>query len=160
MRNNISRRGFLSQTAACGVTAASAITEGSGARAYEIEFPKKFEPQKICFMDQYYDGIEKIVKGIRETQIDTIAGAIEKAYELKRKGGKIYSHVIVGHYCMFAGSPDRPGQPMVLPQSSVRALREDIGKMKKGDFLLTNHVSKESRELRERGVYVVGITNN
>lgn len=110
-------------------------------------------------MDQYYDGMLKIAEDIRATQVAGIAKAMEKAYELKSKGGNIYSHVLLGHFAMFTGSPDLPGQPFLLPQRVDRKEEEDFKAMKKGDFLLTNGVAGV-KEARDKGVYVVGITNN
>ena len=59
-----------------------------------------------------------------------------------------------------ASSPDRPGQPNLLPQSSVQKTKIDFKNMKKGDFLITNIVSQGVQDARERGVYIVGITNS
>jgi hypothetical protein len=111
-------------------------------------------------MDQYYDGAMKIVQGIRDTQIETIAKAMEKAYELKQKGGNIYSHVVYGHYAMFGGSRDIPGQPWVLPQCGITPAQAEFDAMKKGDFLITDRVDENTKKVRERGVYVTGVTNN
>ncbi len=85
---------------------------------------------------------------------------METAYELKRNGGRIYSHVNYGHYSMFAGSRDRPGQPWVLPQTGINPTEEEFAAMKKGDFLITNRIEKGTIEAQKRGVYVVGVTNN
>lgn len=158
MNETISRRKFLSRSAVLSMSAAAVMTKECEAQEYEIGFPRDFAPQEKCFMDQYYEGFIEIVRGIRDTQIGNIAEAVEKAYELKRKGGRICSHVNYGHYAMFAGSRDRPGQPWVLPQ--CRSEEEELNALKKGDFLITNHLSPGIREARERGVYVVGITNS
>jgi len=96
------------------------------------------------FMDQYYDEILNIISGIRDTQVEKIAEAMEKAYELKAKGGTIYSNVVFGHYAAFAGCRDIPGQPWVLPQY-YSLLGEPFRAMKKGDFLLTNIVNMDMK---------------
>lgn len=122
------------------------------------------------FMDQYYDEILNIISGIRDTQVEKIAEAMEKAYELKAKGGTIYSNVVFGHYAAFAGCRDIPGQPWVLPQY-YSLLGEPFRAMKKGDFLLTNIVnmdmktgwneeSDDWKKAHDRGVFIAGITNN
>ena len=160
MKKSISRRNFISASAAAGVGAASVLSGSSKAHAIDVSFPDKFEPHQKSFMDQYYDGIMEIAQGVRATQIDNISKAMEKAYEVQKNGGKIYSHLLVGHFAMFAGSPDRPGQPFLLPQRVDRNTKEDFAAMKKGDFLITNGVNQSTLEARERGVYVVGLTNN
>lgn len=160
MNTNISRRSFLYNSAALGAGSAAVMIGGTRAHAVDVAFPKDFKPQEKCFMDQYYEGIIDIVKGIRATQIDNIAKAMEKAYEVRRKGGKIYSHLLVGHFAMFAGSPDLPGQPNLLPQRVDRNTKEDFKVMKEGDFLITNGVNAATLEAKNRGVFVVGITNN
>ncbi len=111
-------------------------------------------------MNQYYYGILDIANGIRDTELDKIAAAMEKAYELKRNGGNLASHVNYGHYSMFAGSRDRPGQPWVLPQCGITPTKEEFDAMKAGDFLITDRIDAGTLTLRDRGVYVVGVTNN
>ncbi|MFC1573837.1 hypothetical protein ACFL30_01485 [Candidatus Latescibacterota bacterium] len=161
MKSTISRRRFLSGSAALGAGSATlALTKSTGAAEVTAEFPSTFEAHTIPFMDQYYDGLMEIAHGVRKTQLENIAAAMEKAYECQRKKGKIYSHLLVGHFSMFAGSPDRPGQPNLLPQRVDRNTREDFAAMKKGDFLITNGVSQAALDAREKGVFVVGITNN
>ena len=158
MQNNISRRSFLTGFSALAATAAAASKIPDAEALPGIA--DKFTPHEKPFMNQYYDGIIDIVRGIRDTQVDSIAGAMEKAYELKRKGGKLYSHIVYGHYARFAGSYDRPGQPWVLPQSVNHPTKEEFAGMKKGDFLITSAVNRNNVEARDRGVYVVGVTNN
>ena len=156
------RRDFVknSATGIISIGAASSIEKISEAQTADTSFSTDFKPQKKCFMDQYYEGMLKITKGIRDTQIVNIKKAMEKAYELKSKGGNIYSQVVYGHYPMFAGSKDRPGQPWILPQSGIRPGQEEYDAMKKGDFLITNYTYKPIKEVRDRGVYIVGITNS
>ena len=158
MNNRMSRRRFFSGSAALGVSAA--ILNSPEAKAVEVAFPSKFEVPEKQFMDQYYDGLMEIAHGVRKNSVDTIAQAMEKAYELRRKGGKIYSHLLTGHFAMFAGSPDRPGQPNLLPNRSDRNTKEDFANMKKGDFYITNGGARRAEEARKIGAYVVGITNN
>ncbi|MCP4131108.1 MAG: hypothetical protein GY754_09020 [bacterium] len=120
---------------------------------------------------QYYNGIIDIVDYILKEQTGNISKAMEKAYEVKCSGGTIYSHVLLGHFAMFAASPDIPGQPFVLPQRADRNIADDYKTMKAGDFLLTDGPSLINPdkftipqvgpdEARARGVYTVGITNS
>ncbi|MHB9027926.1 MAG: phosphoheptose isomerase family protein [Candidatus Latescibacterota bacterium] len=155
--SNVSRRSFLAGSTA---VAAAAMTGASKVSAIDAAFNQKFAVPEKCFMDQFYDGAMQIVKGIRDTQIGNIAKAMETAYELQRKGGKVSSHVVYGHYSMFAGSRDVPGQPWVLPQCGITPTKAEFDAMKKGDFLITNRVCEFTKAARERGVYVVGVTNN
>ncbi|MCE5249091.1 hypothetical protein LLG96_02605, partial [bacterium] len=156
----LSRRGFITGSASLGLGTAAGLVKAPSARGYQTEFVRDFEPQELCFMDQYYEGILGITKGIRDTQIENISRAMQKAYELKSKGGSIYSHVVYGHYSMFAGSRDRPGQPWVLPQCGITPTKEEFDAMKAGDFLITDRIDPGTIEVRKRGVYVVGVTNN
>ncbi|NET27801.1 hypothetical protein [Okeania sp. SIO1I7] len=123
------------------------------------------------YMSQYYDGIIEIVQYILDKQITNICEAMSQAYRTKSSGGKIYSHVLVGHFAMFAASPGIPGQPFVLPQRADRNIAADYKMMNEGDFLLTNGPSLVNpdkstipevgpNEARVRGVYTVGITNS
>ncbi|MFA6471246.1 MAG: hypothetical protein WCU00_04310 [Candidatus Latescibacterota bacterium] len=155
----VSRRTFIGGTAALGAGAVLALDSRAEEKKIDISFNKDFKAPEKCFMDQYYEGMLKIAQDIRETQVGTIAKSMEKAFELKQKGGRIYSHVLLGHFAMFTGSPDLPGQPNLLPQRVDRKQQEDFDAMKKGDFLLTNGITGV-KEAREKGVYVAGITNN
>jgi uncharacterized phosphosugar-binding protein len=153
MRTKVSRRRFLAASAGAGAGAAF----GAGAAEAAGGSPAvSWKP----FMDQYYDGALAIVEGIRDTQIDPIARAMEKAYELREKGGRIFSQVVYGHYAAYAGAKDVPGQPWVLPQSAITPKKEDFAAMKKGDFLITDRVDPEVKEARGRGLFVAGVTNN
>ncbi|MDA0179953.1 hypothetical protein OJ997_06580 [Solirubrobacter phytolaccae] len=121
------------------------------------------------YMELFYREIERIGRHIRETQVTGICEAMRVAYECQASGGRIFSHVLVGHFAMFAASPGIPGQPSVLPQRADRDISADYGQMKPGDFLLTNGASLVNPdkgtipdvgpdEARARGAYTVGIT--
>ncbi len=157
MKKQVNRRMFLAGTAALGAAAAAGVSAQE--KKVDTSFKKDFTVSDMCFMDQYYTGMLQIAKDIRATQIENIVKAMEKAYELKQKGGKIYSHVLLGHLAMFGASPEIPGQPNLLPQRVDRKTRADFEAMKKGDFLFTNGTGG-AKEARDKGVYVVGITNN
>ena len=159
MSDNVSRRSFIGGAASLGISAIAA-SHASKSHALGKGPVNDSGISEKCFMDQYYDGILEITRGIRDTQIGNISRAMEKAYELQRNGGSISSQVTYGHYSMFAGSPDRPGQPGVLPQSSVNPSKEEFDAMGKGDFLITDRIDTGAIEARKRGTYVVGITNN
>lgn len=162
METKTSRRRFLTGSAVLGASASmlASIPESWAIESKDAEVPIDFTPQATCFMDQFYEGILAITKGIRDTQTGAIARAMEKAYELKQKGGKIYSHVVYGHYSMFAGSRDIPGQPWVLPQCGITPRKAEFDAMGSGDFLITDEIDQGAIEARKRGLYVVGITNN
>lgn len=157
MSNTMNRRGFLGAGAAA-LGGFSALSGAKPATAIDAAFNTKYTPSDVCFMDQYYFGSLDIVRGIRDTQLDTIAASMEKAYECIRKGGKALSHVNYGHYGMFAGSKDRPGQPWVLPQPGITPRNYD--ELQKGDFLITSRAEPQAKAARERGVHVVGVTCN
>ncbi len=89
MGTKVTRRGFISGSSALALTAAAA-TKGTDADAYP-GFATEFVPHSKSFMDQYYDGIMDIVKGIRDTETGVISRAMQKAYELRKKGGSIVS---------------------------------------------------------------------
>jgi len=158
MNARMSRRSFSRNTAIASLLGVNGFLP-HGAHALPGLSGESGPPEKQ-FMDQYYDGIIDIVTGIRASQVDAIAGAMEKAYELKQKGGTLYSHVVYGHFTRFAGSSDRPGQPWILPQSVNHPTPEEFDGMKEGDFLITSAVNENTMAVRDRGVYVVGVTNN
>lgn len=160
MSKNLSRRNFIAGSSLAGMTAVTLPGMINSAQAALPRIADKFDVPSKCFMDQYYDGILTIAQGIRDTQISPISKAMEKAYELKQKGGKIFSHVNYGHYSMYAGSPDIPGQPWVLPQCGINPTDEEFDSMKKGDFLITDRIEPGTIKAREKGVFIVGITNN
>lgn len=143
MKRNPSRREFLAGAAAIGASAATAMTASA-----QI----KNEPWSgQSFVDQYYEGMLKIAKDIRATQIGNISKAMTTAYERIQKGGKAHAQFQTGHYVMFAASSDVPGQPNIL--QNTRGVKNDINT---GDFLLG---MRGNQDLRDKGVYVVGVTN-
>ncbi|MHB9027929.1 MAG: phosphoheptose isomerase family protein [Candidatus Latescibacterota bacterium] len=152
MRKRVTRRGFLGGSTAFGMAAASLSTEN--VEAANVDSLRK------PFMDQYYKGALHIVEGIRDTQVGNIAKAMEKAYEIQSKGGKIHSQVVFGHYSGYAGAKDIPGQPWVLPQSSLQPKKEVLDAIQKGDFLLSNRFFADAKPIHDRGVFVAGITTN
>jgi hypothetical protein len=68
--------------------------------------------------------------------------------------------VVFGHYAGYAGAKDVPGQPWVLPQSSLMPKQDVYDAMKKGDFLISNRFFGEVKPVHDRGVYIVGVTTN
>ena len=158
MTRKISRRGFLAGSSAVAAAAAGGVTT-KNAQAYP-GFAEKFTQRWKPFIDQYYDGAVEIVRGIRDTQIGNMAKAMQKAYELKKKDGTVYSDLVFGHYASLAQSKDRPGQPWVLPQFDIGTPEEVFDAMKPGDFLITHVTSEARKSAKERGVYVAGVTNN
>ena len=98
MQKNISRRAFVGGAATVGASAVMAANGLAQEKKVDVSFKKDFKAPDKCFMDQYYDGMLKIAEDIRATQVAGIAKAMEKAYELKSKGGNIYSHVLLGHF--------------------------------------------------------------
>lgn len=161
MISSVTRRGFFKGASSVGIGALSMAAGAHPARGTVLNTGGSCaDPAGKCYMDQYYDGIMTIARGIRDTQTGFIAQAMETAYDLIRKGGSAYSHVNYGHYSMFAGSRDRPGQPWVLPVCGITPSKQDFDAMKPGDFLITNRIDPGTLEVRERGVYIVGVTNN
>lgn len=157
MRTSITRRSFLSSSAALGAIASG----GMNARANDAAFNLDFTVPERSFLDQYYTRMLAIADGIRDTQPAVIAEAMERAYELKRNGGTVRSQVVYGHFAMFMGSPDLPGQPNVLPQSEDSSpTEEEYAALKAGDVLLTNCVNDQTLRAKERGVHVIGIINS
>lgn len=121
------------------------------------------------YMTLFYEEIQRIAAYVRDEQVGNIVEAMTKAYEAQAEGRQVFSHVLVGHFAMFAASPRIPGQPNVLPQRADRDISADYNRMKPGDFLLTNGCSLINpdkgtipevgpNEARARGAYTVGIT--
>jgi hypothetical protein len=121
------------------------------------------------YLSMFYDEIIRLTEFVRDRQVPNIVRAMTEAYRRQSAGGTIYSHVLVGHFAMFAASPGIPGQPSVLPQRADRNVAADYDNMKEGDFLLTNGPSLVNpdkatipevgpNEARVRGAYTVGIT--
>jgi len=169
MHTTSSRRSFFAGAS----YAALYTSEMAGRGGKALAIPGKSgaaDAAATPFMDQYYDGILRIVGGIRDTQAENIARAMEVAYNCRRNGGTVYSNVVFGHFAAYAGCRDIPGQPWVLPQF-YSLLGEPFKAMKKGDFLLTNIVnmdmkagwneeSDDWKKAHDRGVFIAGITSN
>jgi hypothetical protein len=164
MEKSCSRRSFISRSGAAALTSAAALTVlGKTAQARTWEgFVTDFEPHTKPFMNQYYDGIMDIAYGVRDTQIDNIAEAMEEAYRRKRNGGSLYSNHLFGHTPTYALNKDRPGQPWILPVHESRMMRKkEYEALKPNDFVLTfrNNSDGCEKDARSRGVYIAGVTN-
>lgn len=159
MPSRFSRRGLLAGSSAA-VAAALSGTAGSGNAEASPGMVQITDGSWKPFMDQYYDGSVRIVSGILDTQLGVIEKAMQKAYELKQKGGTVYSDIVFGHYASLAQGKNRPGQPWVLPQFDIGEPEATFDAMKPGDFLITHVTSEARKKAMERGVYVVGVTNN
>ncbi|MBN1292935.1 MAG: hypothetical protein JXB48_13925 [Candidatus Latescibacteria bacterium] len=158
--SKINRRRFLSNSAVFGAgTAVSLAYISSANAAVTAEFNTDFKGPVKPFIDQYYDGLLELARGIRSESIGSISQAMEKAYECTRNGGKIHCSLQTGHFVMFAGSSDLRGQPNLLPNDRV-ASRENRPEIKKGDFYITNGGAGRLDNIRNAGAYVVGLTCN
>ncbi|MFC1651100.1 hypothetical protein ACFL2X_05975, partial [Candidatus Latescibacterota bacterium] len=166
MDKSCSRRSFIARTGATAITSMAALNSTASNAAEERKwegFVTDYEPHTTPFMDQYYNGIMDIAKGIRSTQIDNIAAAMEAAYEAKQKGGSIYSNHRFGHTPVYALNKDRPGQPWLLPlHESGIMQKKAYDSLKSGDFVLTFRNNRDGSELdaRARGVYIAGVSNS
>ncbi|MFC1538706.1 hypothetical protein ACFL6H_04720 [Candidatus Latescibacterota bacterium] len=162
MDTSCSRRSFISRTGAAALT--SIVAKNASAQKHTWEgFVTDFEPHTTPFMNQYYDGIMDIAYGIRDTQIENIAEAMEEAYRRKRNGGRLYSNHQFGHTPVYALNKDRPGQPWLLPLHDAGMMRKkEYDALKPGDFVLSFRNNSDGSELdaRNRGVYIVGVTNS
>jgi len=155
----INRRRFFTESAALGVGAAASMAHVSSAEAeVTAAFATDFEAPEKSFIDQYYDGMLEIAEGTRNESIGTIGQAMEKAYETMRNGGTVHCRLQTGHFVMFAASSDLRGQPNLLP--NTRQPRGTQVEMKKGDFYISNGGGGRGGDLREQGIYVVGLTCN
>lgn len=158
MTNPLSRRRFL-RSAAIGAGAA-ALAWPKQSSAIDAAFATGVTMPDKPFMDTYYEGMLAIAESIRDTQAPVIARAMETAYERMQAGGSVYSNAVTGHFAMFMGSRDLPGQPNVLPQSTISPRQAYYAALKPGDFLLTNAANQNILDAKERGVYVVSIINS
>ena len=153
MSKNVSRRKFIA-----GSTVLAAAAQGLRPLP-EVQASPGCPADWKPFMNQYYDGMMNIIHSIRDTQVGVIAQSMGKAWESKQKGGTLYANVVYGHFGTYYASQQRPGQPWVLP-SYTTLTKEQVDAMKAGDFLITNIVDDARKQARDRGVYVVGVTNN
>ncbi len=162
MRLSVSRRSFLSLAGTTAVASAGAVTITAQKHAWE-GFVDNYTPHTMPFMKQYYNGMMNIVHGIRDSQIDNIAEAMEEAYRRKRKGGSIYSNHQFGHTPIYALHKGRPGQPWLLPLHEAGMMRKnDYDALKPDDFVLSfrNNSDNSEKDARTRGVYIAGVTNS
>ena len=158
MTDHVSRRQFI-RKAAIGMGAVS-LAGVKPARAIDVSFATDVTMPDKPFMDTWYEGMLAIAESIRDTQVPVIAQAMETAYDRMQHGGTVHSSAVTGHFAMFMGSVDLPGQPNVLPQSTISPRQAYFDALKPGDFLLTNAANQNILDAKERGVYVVSIINS
>ena len=150
MKKRVNRRTFFKQSGALGLSAS--VTAGMTGKSYAAVSPHK------PFMDEYYENLMHMVTAFRDTQMGKVVAAVDIAYELKSKGGNIYSQLTFGHLNMFETVQDRAGNPNSLPQIPYSAPQSEYEKIGKGDFFITHSNGRSTSEARKRGAYIVGVT--
>ena len=110
----------------------------------------------LSFGEEYYQEATRLLRKVH-TDAELIADVAQKAAEALRAGGKVYTDAAVGHMPPTEMANDREGNPAQIHCCGHNCSEEDHAALAAGDVLITNHVSSAVRQLRDAGVYVVGL---
>ncbi|MBN1293846.1 MAG: twin-arginine translocation signal domain-containing protein [Candidatus Latescibacteria bacterium] len=142
MKQNLSRRDFLYDTSIAGISmlGLSAFLQSCA----EKEVGYTHDLAKI-----YIEGIQRIIKQIKDKELSKIQQAAGLAVQAKLHGNNLYAH-LSGNMLQGELRKDRPGNPNIF-------ITEDIQRAARDDFVLTNEPSVV-RGFSERLVKVVGFS--
>ncbi len=116
------------------------------------------------FGTQYYTRMTAILENVRRNEMNLIGDLSSRMADAIKDGNEVWMQAHEGHMGRFENDEKLPGNPGVMRSLNGHVFngvaKEKLAAMKKGDIFVTNHVSEEIREARDRGVYVVGIPVN
>ncbi|NKB68148.1 MAG: hypothetical protein GKR89_13885 [Candidatus Latescibacteria bacterium] len=110
----------------------------------------------LPFGEEYY---QKITELLRKIQVDAgvFAQVANKATEALRTGHKVYTDAAIGHMPPEEMADEREGNPAQIHCCGHGCSAEDYAALAAGDVLVTNSVNEAVRQVRDAGVYVVGL---
>ena len=123
------------------------------------------------FMEEYHDRTMEIL-GCLSGEIDHVGELTSRAASVVKNGGTVWQSMNVGHMPAPEQAEKRRGHPGIIRDHNPSIptvltggkAKEEILKgyeeLKKGDILFTNHCNKSVKKVRDKGVYVVGVTSN
>jgi len=116
------------------------------------------------FGTQYYTRMTEILENVRRTEMGMIGDLSSRMADTIKGGNEVWFQAHEGHMGRFENDEKLPGNPGIIRSMNGhewgRVAKEKLAAMKKGDIFVTNHVSEEIRDARERGVHVVGVPVN
>ena len=159
------RRNILKTGALFGAgIASSAVTAPINAYSAPASIPKsKWDAEydfghKILFMEEYHRGTLDILSKLKG-EIGHIGELSSKAVKVITNGGTVATSMNIGHMPPSEMADNRRGNPGIIKEHA-REGKIDFSMLKKGDMVFTNFCSKEVRDARDRGVYIVAVTVN
>ncbi|MBN1294230.1 MAG: hypothetical protein JXB48_20515 [Candidatus Latescibacteria bacterium] len=116
------------------------------------------------FGTQYYRRMTDILVKVRQNEMNLIGDLTSRMADAIKSGNEVWLQAGEGHMGRFENDETLPGNPRVIRSLKMhewnRNEKERVARLKKGDVLMTNHVTGEIRAARDRGVYVIGVPVN
>ena len=113
----------------------------------------------VDYGEQYFRNMLTIIESIRKTErskFDSITGRMSEAL---MKKGNVWMHAQAGHMGYVEFIESNRGNPGILRSSSNWG-GSGYDEMKPGDVLMTNYVNEKVKQVKDMGVYVVGVPVN
>ncbi|MFC1693793.1 twin-arginine translocation signal domain-containing protein [Candidatus Latescibacterota bacterium] len=157
---NLSRRNVLKTGAV--LAAGTTVGVGSGIRCVDAadRAGSKYNwGHTMDFGKQYYVRITEILENIRRNEMELIGDISSRMAETLKKDDNVWMQAQAGHMGYIEFKEENKGNPRIL-RSSTSWNGGDYDKMNPGDVLMTNYVTEDVRNAREKGVYVVGVPVN
>jgi len=155
----IPRRGMLKSSTAIAAGSAGLGTEGHPGQAADRAGRKYNWGHTIDFGEQYYLRIKEILANIQRTETAKIGAISSRMAEALGKGGNVWYHAHEGHMCYLEFDMANKGNPGII-MSHTNKSDGDFVRMQAGDVLVTNFVNSQVKDVRDKGVYVVGVPTN
>lgn len=121
----------------------------------------------ILFMEEYWRGTMNLL-GKLSGEIGHIGELTDRAANVIKNGGTVWSSANIGHMPSREQAEDRRGNPGVIRDHKTRSEKQNQAEMpemaggglKKGDMLFTCYCNRAIQAARDNGVYVVSVPVN
>lgn len=168
-RRDVLKKSMIAGSVALGAPATTVAANGCPAgRGLENKWENEYDfGHKILFMEEYFQGTINML-GALSGEIEHIGELTNRAANVVRNGGTVWSSIYIGHMATTEQDEKRPGNPNVLKTHKTMSEKQNKGEMKEADFgglkpgdmIFTNYCNKSIQEARDGGVYVVSVPVN
>jgi uncharacterized phosphosugar-binding protein len=115
-----------------------------------------------AYIDIYYNETIRIMNEMWTNEKSHLDKLTTIAAEKLKAGGKVVWDCTAGHSCIMEVDPSLPCIPKggMISETVFSGQKETINSLISGDMLITNFINEQTVPAKDRGVYVVGVTDS